>query len=505
MVTRLVSVETTNPRLPDVVVDATMPYVDVKAHLAVGDGSTNDTTAIQNAINEAQSRGPGWGVLFPPTYGNVGYLTSGPLTITSDGITLIGPGLGALGIKYTGTGTAVQFGAAGTGNYVYRCGVRGLRVTDAGGTGTVGFDLFVRESEFAGAMVHQGFATAGWRLNGTSSPAEGCWTNRFLHCVSQSGAGDGTQVLAQSNADVFAGCRWTSNAGDNLYIPITNGTRVTAGCQFENAGSGIEIHVGDRSGAFTSQALLFVEGSYFELKPSTAGARAVLVDGATTSRVEIHGNYVQGFGTANYAFEGGPSSGAVWGDAGGNEVNGVTVAHLRNSTALSRIGVVFEQRGTSGVFPSGATVPLVDNTNDPARGTGAGKGTSIEAGDNEILVTGPLRVTGLFTNTGTIKPRVTSIGSSATPTIDPSTTDAFVITSLTANITSITLNATPQPRQRLWLTITDNGTPRTLAFGASFESSGTVALPTTTVAGVQMEIEFVQNTVTNKFRCVRVS
>lgn len=101
---------------------------------------------------------------------------------------------------------------------------------------------------------------------------------------------------------------------------------------------------------------------------------------------------------------------------------------------------------------------------------------------------------------------ISSITSSATPTINTDNVDMFRITALAANITSMTTNlsGTPVIGQTLWISITDDGTPRTISWGASFEAS-TVPLPTTTVASTRLDIGFVWNSVTSKWRCVAVA
>jgi hypothetical protein len=306
------------------------------------------------------------------------------LNITADGVVLVGPGRGVLGIVWTGTGIAVQFGTSGT--YRYRCGIQGLRITDSsGGTGTVGLELFVRESVFTDTFIHQGFTSTQLRVNGTTAPAAGCWSCRFVNCYISNGTGDGAQVFAQSNAVTFMGCQFASAAGDNVYIPITNGTRFV-GCQFENAGSGYEIHVSDRSGAFTSQALgLIVDDCYFELKPATAGARALMIHGTTSTRFMFTNNYVYGAAAATHAVEAGPASGSARGDLDGNFLHGITTAHCLASTPLARV-FVGDHPGQSGTWPAGSALALLDNT-------GGGRGTSMNQSDLELLITGKLHIT----------------------------------------------------------------------------------------------------------------
>lgn len=87
-----------------------------------------------------------------------------------------------------------------------------------------------------------------------------------------------------------------------------------------------------------------------------------------------------------------------------------------------------------------------------------------------------------FTNKRITK-RKNTVASSATPAINVDTTDIFTITALAANITSMTsgLTGTPTDGQELWIRIKDNGTARTITWGASFQSSGVATLLATTV------------------------
>ncbi len=105
-----------------------------------------------------------------------------------------------------------------------------------------------------------------------------------------------------------------------------------------------------------------------------------------------------------------------------------------------------------------------------------------------------------------ITKRVTTETSSATPTINTNNSDMHRITALATAITSFTTNlsGTPTDGQTLWISITDNGTARAITWGASFEAS-TVALPTTTVISTRLDVGFVWNTVTSKWRCIAVA
>ena len=106
-----------------------------------------------------------------------------------------------------------------------------------------------------------------------------------------------------------------------------------------------------------------------------------------------------------------------------------------------------------------------------------------------------------------ITKRVGSTTSSATPTINTDNVDLYRITAQAAAITSFTTNlsGTPTDGQTLIISITDDGTARAITWGASFESSGNVTLPTTTVISTRLDVGFIWNTVTSKWRCIAVA
>lgn len=101
-----------------------------------------------------------------------------------------------------------------------------------------------------------------------------------------------------------------------------------------------------------------------------------------------------------------------------------------------------------------------------------------------------------------ITPRVTTTTSSATPTINTDTTDQYGLTAQAVDITSFTTNlsGTPTDGQKLWIYIVGTAA-RAITWGASFESS-TITLPTTTVSTNRLDVGFVWNAATSKWRCV---
>jgi hypothetical protein len=171
----------------------------------------------------------------------------------------------------------------------------------------------------------------------------------------------------------------------------------------------------------------------------------------------------------------------------------VTITHA--AATLTVAGATTVSLGTSAAFTTG-TIEL-----------GAASDTTISrSAAGQIAVEGVAVPTISSTNTLTnkrITPRVTSITSnSATPTINTDNCDYVNLTSQTNNITSMTTNlsGTPTDGQMLRISMTaSSGTP-TVTWGASFEDS-TVTAPTA-LSTTRVDVGFVWNTATSKWRCV---
>jgi hypothetical protein len=127
----------------------------------------------------------------------------------------------------------------------------------------------------------------------------------------------------------------------------------------------------------------------------------------------------------------------------------------------------------------------------------------IFTGSGTTTITTTIFTQGIWTGGGGVIPRITTITSSATPTINTDNCDAVTITALAAAITSMTsgLSGTPVNFQKLIIRIKDDGTARAISWGASFEAKG-VSLPTTTVISKVLTVGFIYDTVTSKWGCV---
>ena len=119
----------------------------------------------------------------------------------------------------------------------------------------------------------------------------------------------------------------------------------------------------------------------------------------------------------------------------------------------------------------------------------------------EGVVIPSISSTNTFTNKRITK-RTSTVTQSATPTINTDNTDVAHITGLAQAITSMTTNLSGTPVEGDMLRIDITGTAaREITWGASFEAS-TTALPTTTVTTARLDIGFVWNSVTSKWRCL---
>jgi hypothetical protein len=105
-----------------------------------------------------------------------------------------------------------------------------------------------------------------------------------------------------------------------------------------------------------------------------------------------------------------------------------------------------------------------------------------------------------------VQPRVlASTANSATPTLNTDNYDMMVITGQTLAITSFTTNLTGTPVNGQKLLISITGTAAVgITWGASFEAS-TTALPTTTVTTNRLDVGFIWNVATTKWRCLAVA
>lgn len=178
------------------------------------------------------------------------------------------------------------------------------------------------------------------------------------------------------------------------------------------------------------------------------------------------------------------------------------------------IDTLLVEHGTDGTHHTNKIVTLTDNQTISGAKTfnsGALKATNITSGSgvstfptsSDTLV--GKATTDTLTNKRITK-RVTTITSSATPSINTDNCDVVTITGLTDVITSMTsgLTGTPTNFQSLIIRFLDAGEGKGITWGTSFAAKG-VALPTTTTASKLLTVGFLYNTVTSTWDCIAKS
>lgn len=150
-------------------------------------------------------------------------------------------------------------------------------------------------------------------------------------------------------------------------------------------------------------------------------------------------------------------------------------------TALSNLGLISSPTLTK----TDVGLSNVDNTSDSTKNS----------------------ATATLTNKRITRRVLATAGPGATPSYNTDNYDVLHFTALATAITSMTSSAsgTPVDGDVLRISFTDNGTARAITWGANFESSGTVTLPTTTVISTRLDCIFVYNTESSKWRIVGIA
>lgn len=191
---------------------------NVKNHGAKGDGVTDDSAAIQAAIDALPASG---GIV---KLGSGTYVISTSLELRS-GVILEGEGSQSTVLSYTGNAAAIVQMTPGT--RIYGPGVRALRLNDVG-TGTIGLDLDSVSSGVFDDVVVDGFTTGIYLLGANGF----CVYNRFLN-VTVANATTGWRIGGTgSNSNVLSFCR-TNICTTGIDITDSNNTCIQ-NCQLEH-------------------------------------------------------------------------------------------------------------------------------------------------------------------------------------------------------------------------------------------------------------------------------
>jgi pectate lyase-like protein len=267
------------------------------AYGATGDGSTDDTAAIQAAIDDCMARGKGV-VYFP---GGT-YKVTATLEADSDGVTLAGAGASVSVISLaSATANGVNFGNGSAQRD--HCGVTNLTFTSSA-TRTAGaaidFDK-VGNSIISNVWMDSQFDGIVLRNGGTNIfVRDGVWNSFTTGGVGLDVQGGNDQYVSGIVMDNVA----ASQPLAGIRVGINAGNLVVRDCDFIHAGTGLLVNPASSA---TVQWMFVMNCAFdtcsshgIEIAPSSGGTvKGVTFTGCWTSSCAADGFAVDGAGTTD--------------------------------------------------------------------------------------------------------------------------------------------------------------------------------------------------------------
>jgi hypothetical protein len=311
-----------------------------------------------------------------------------------------------------------------------------------------------------------GTPTSGTLTNCTGLPLTGLAAAAYASAATAS-------VLAQRDAN--------ANLTADNFINVVDTTATAAGTTtLTIASGGTQVFTGSTTQTVLLPTTGVVAGMTWTIINQSTGSVTVQSSAAAsvaTIPAGLHGDYIALVNT--------PTTAAHW--------RGIVYAGTGQIPATTNSLAVFAQSTTNAI---GVGTIELGHASDTTLSRSAAGVLAVEG-----VVVPTISSTSTLTNKR-VTPRVNTITSSATPSINTDTTDHFTITALAAAITSVTVTGTPTDGQRLLVRIKGDATPRAIAWGASFVASGYAPLLTSTVASKTHMVSFVYDSAAAKWVCM---
>jgi hypothetical protein len=243
-----VDISTLSPIVPASITVSSPAWLNVMSYGATGNGTTDDTAAIKNAMAAVPANGGT--VYFPPG----SYLISSTLTVSTTGTTFQGDGWGSQ-IRYDGTVVTPAINASAN----IRVNARWLRLSQTNATTTgVAIDASNFNMSVLEMLLIDGGGASGVAPNtGILMNASTCHYNQVRACrISYGGASSkGISITGGSHSNSIIDCRMLPQTDDaassGVYITNSHSTNIVHADVEAGSGNGIFLDTAAHSTTIT--------------------------------------------------------------------------------------------------------------------------------------------------------------------------------------------------------------------------------------------------------------